>query len=296
MLRQFALFGALWLLCVAAGAGIVGRGQSQARDGLFDRFEPARQREPASSLPYSMTCSTARSVWRQSSRGPPPRPAGFVRATTLMGFSAAVLLDRQGRAVALAPDNPEMHGVEIAKQVSAFVGAALGGERAVSDIVLSAVTSEPIVAFALPLSDGPFSASWSSGFDLEEGPLKAFLSRQPIAGTRGYIVDSTGVVIVSADRLRAQRKPPRPSPIVRSVGDGWTRCRIVARDRSAVDLRAGRPVAALLAPISSSRTSEWALLGERAALTLAGLMVAAAALTSRGHARGAAARRTDVSD
>jgi diguanylate cyclase (GGDEF)-like protein/PAS domain S-box-containing protein len=282
--HRFALFGALWLLCVGAGAGVVERGQSQARDGLFDRFE-ARSATGASFVgAYVDDVFDSESRLAADLTAEPPRPKRFARAIALMGFSAAGLFDPQGRAVALAPDNPEMHGVEIASRYP-HLSSALAGERAVSDIVLSAVKGEPIVVFALPLSGDAYGVL-SSGFALADSPLKVFLERQPIAGTRGYVLDSNGAVIVSAgdgsvpsgSRLDL---PPTPGP---SVRDG----RLVAGSPvpgTTWTYVLDAPLAAVLAPLSSSQTSEWALLGGLAALTLAGLMVAAAALSSRAHAR-----------
>lgn len=281
--RRFALFGALWLLCVAVGAGVVERGQSQAREGTFDRFE-ARSAPGASFIAAYVDDVFDSEARLAADLGDTPSPAKFARRTALMGFSAAVLLDRDGRAVALAPDNPELHGVQIASKY-AHLSAALGGQRSVSDVVPSAVTGDQIVAFALPLS-GKSAAVLSSGFDLRSGPLKAFLARQPTVGTRGYILDSNNMVIVSAgdgsvpsgDRFAL---PPGPGP---SVVDG----RLVVASPVAGTTWTyvlDAPVAALLAPLSSSRISDWALLAGLAGLTLVGLMVAAGALASRAHAR-----------
>jgi diguanylate cyclase (GGDEF)-like protein/PAS domain S-box-containing protein len=202
-----------------------------------------------------------------------------------MGFSAALLLDGQGRAVALAPDDPEMHGLEIASKYQ-HLSSALAGERAVSDIVPSAVKADPIVAFALPLSGGS-SGVLSSGFSLEDSPLKAFLERQPIPATRGYILDSNSIVIVSAgdgsaasgDSLDLTASPDGAS----ASGGRLVAASPIAGTKWTYVLDA--PLSSVLAPASTSEPTEWVLLVGLAAATLAGLMVAAGALASRGQAR-----------
>lgn len=283
--RTFALAGVLWLVCVAAAAGVLARGQTQEREGLFQRFE-ARSDTGASFVSayvddvFDAEQRLADRVVQDSTRS-----ESFARTVDLMGFSAAVLLDPEGRALALAPDNPEMVGAEIASKYR-HLSAALAGDRAVSDIVPSAVEGDPIVAFALPLPGGS-GGVLSAGFSLEDSPLKAFLERQPIAGTRGYILDSAGTVIVSAGAGAAAggSRLELPKAFEASVDQG----RLVASTPvpgTPWTYMLDAPLDAVLAPLSTSGAGEWAILVGLAAVSFAGFMVTAGALASRARARG----------
>ena len=282
--RTFALAGVVWLVCVAAAAGVLTRGNSQEREGFFQRFE-ARADTGANFVSayvddvFDAELRLAERLVQDSAR-----PGSFARTVDLMGFSAAVLLDSSGRALALAPRNDELLGAEIGSKYR-HLTAALGGSRAVSDIVPSAVKGDPIVAFALPLPDSSFGVL-STGFSLETSPLKAFLERQPIPGTRGYILDSSGTVIVSAGAGSAARGSRLELADV--PGASVERGRLVASTPVPGTLwtyMLDAPLDAVLAPMSNSETSEWAILTGLAAVTLVGLMVAAGAIASRARAR-----------
>ena len=280
--RTFVVAGVLWLICVAAAGGMLARGQAEEREGFFDRFEA--RAETGSSYVGTFVDDLFDAESRLAGQVAKKRvgPPWFAQRVHLMGFSAAVLLDSRGRARALFPHNADLVGVEIASGYQ-HLSAALEGERAVSDIVPSAVTGDPIVAFALPLT-GANSGVLSAGFSLERSPLKAFLERQPIAGTRGYILDSSGNVIVSAGAGAATSGSSLPlrTTSSASVIDG----RLVAArpiPGTPWTFMLDAPLAEVLAPLSGS--GEWVLLAGLAAATFIGLMVAAGALASRSQAR-----------
>jgi hypothetical protein len=83
----------------------------------------------------------------------PVTDATLSRVTAIAGFTAVVLLDARGRVVAATPSNPELLGKQLAATYP-HLGSALTGRPTVSNVVLSAVESAPIVAFALPLEVG----------------------------------------------------------------------------------------------------------------------------------------------
>ena len=189
---------------MVGAAGLLSRGQANERGALTERFESRASTGASFVGAYVdyMFETERRLVPRLTSDL--DRPEEFTRTTALIGSSAAVLLDHRGRVVAVAPAAPELRGHQLAAGYP-HLSSALAGKRTVSDVVPSAVEGTPIVAFALPLSGGRFGV-FSAGFTLPDSPLKAFLARQPLRDTRGYILDSTGATIVSAGRVRP---PPR---------------------------------------------------------------------------------------
>jgi diguanylate cyclase (GGDEF)-like protein/PAS domain S-box-containing protein len=276
----------LWLLVMAALGVMVARGQDQERDALLDRFQSRADTGAGFVTAY------VEDVFRSEERlfvalaRSESATADFADLAAMQGFSAAVLLDRDGRAVAFAPAAPDLNGTELASKY-AHLGGALGGTPSVSDVVPSAVEGEPVVAFALPVTSERF-AVMSGAFSLTEGPLASFLERQPIPGTRGLILDSTGEVVASSDAEAAPGPSlgsglPKSSSEPMVIGD-----RVVAThgiEGTGWTYALDAPRAALLAPGSSNDVGEWVLLGAAAVLSLAGLLFAQQAKGDRHEAR-----------
>ena len=279
--RRVGVFAAVWLICVAAAVLVTARGQAAERDRLVERFESRAD------TGASFVGSYVDEIFEGEERLVPrlvsdlTRPEEFARTTSLMGFPAAVLLDPDGRALALAPTNPAMVGQELATRYPHLAGA-LAGRRTVSDVVSSAVEGKPIVAFALPVQ-GTQVGVFSAGYSLEDGPLKAFLERQPIPGTRGYILDSSGTPIVAAgegtasehaDQSAAPGDPVEGRVIASSPipGTSWTYVLDAPEDK-------------LLAPVSDGDRAQWLLLVGLAALGLAAMVTASVAMDARARAR-----------
>lgn len=266
------LAGAIWLLFVGAASGVYFRNQDRHHSELAGRFESRTVTGAQFVGAYVGDVFTREERLSSYAASGRKTPAQFATATRMMGFSAAVLLDRQGRAVLLAPDSAKLRGTDLASGYR-HLSSALAGRRAVSDIVPSAVRGTPVVAFALPLPTGRYGVL-SVASSLEASPLRAFLQRQPLAGTRGYLLDSTGTVIVSAGPGATRAGEPfraGPSADERLVeraavpGTGWTY--VLDAPTSSV----------LLTPSSNGL---WALVG-LAALSL----IAAKAIASRSRAR-----------
>ncbi|KAA1427390.1 diguanylate cyclase domain-containing protein [Nocardioides antri] len=271
----------IWLVCVVAATAVMARGQAQERERLVERFESRAD------TGASFVGSYVEEVFETEERLVPrlvsdlSRPGEFERTLSLMGFSAAVLLDRQGRALALAPAAPDLVGQDLAGRYPHLAGA-LAGRRTVSDVVPSAVEGESIVAFALPVTRSRVGV-FSAGFSLEDSPLKPFLERQPIPGTRGYVLDSTGAVIVAAGEGSAsghadqsvEPGDPVDGRLIATApipGTPWTYVLDAPEDT-------------VLAPVAEGEKGEWALLIGLAALGLAGMLTAGAALSARARAR-----------
>ena len=279
------MVASVWLLCVLGAAGVLSNGQGNERRALTERFESRASTGASFVGAYvDYMFETERRLVPRLTRDL-DRPEEFARTTALIGSSAAVLLDHRGRAVALAPAAPELRGQQLAARYP-HLSSALKGARAVSDVVPSAVEGTSIVAFALPLSGGRFGV-FSAGFTLADSPLKAFLERQPIRDTRGYILDSTGATIVSAGEGAAAAAEQIDVP---AVLDGPTilHGRLLVASRvpgTAWTYVLDAPVGAVHAPVLASRTGDWLLLGVLAALSLAAMVTATLAMASRGRAR-----------
>ena len=196
LLRSYGSILCLWLFAVAAIVGVTQHGQAQERDRLFERFQLRSDTGAGFVSAYVQDIFKAEKRLAGLISDPSWRPSEFVASSRLLGFSGSVLIDRQGRAVVLAPPAPALEGTQFATRYP-HISGALAGRATASDVVPSAAQGKPTVAFALPLPTGRYGAL-SMGFSLAEGPLSAFLERRPIAGTRGYIIDSSGETIVSS--------------------------------------------------------------------------------------------------
>src|SRR5688572_24457675 len=138
-MRVFRAYGqilCLWLLAVAAGTVVTLHGQAQERDQLFDRFE---QRSDTGA---SFVSAYVQDIFKVEKRlgaqisDPSWRPSEFVASSRLLGLSGSVRLDRQGRAVVLAPPAPELEGTQFASRYPHMSGA-LAGRATASDVVPS---------------------------------------------------------------------------------------------------------------------------------------------------------------
>jgi diguanylate cyclase (GGDEF)-like protein/PAS domain S-box-containing protein len=276
----------LWLLVMSALGLMVMRSQAQERDGLVDRFQSRADAGSGVVAAYvDDVFMDERRLAREVSRDT-WQPADFDVNTDLLGIPSAMLLDRDGRVVGVAPDVPEMLGTELAATYPHLM-SALGGQSAVSDVVPSVVDGDPVVAFALPVITSDRVTVLSAEFNLAEGPLASFLARQPIAGTHGVLLDSSGKVIASSGEtsltqtLFGRLKRSEQDPIV--AGDRVVAAQAVQGTEWTYVVDAPRE--AVVAPGGANDLGEWALLAVAAMVSLAGLLVAQRARTDRSKAR-----------
>ena len=270
-----------WLLCVSVAClGLIWAERS-GRDALKDRFATR------SLVMSDLVSAYVDDVFAREERLAADIASGevpledLVRTTGLLGFEAAVILDDRGRAVALSPASPALVGTNLAASYP-HLATALRGQRAVSGAVPSAVLREPIVAFALPVEGADF-AVLSGGFQLSRSPLRTLLSRQPLPGARGNLVDPSGTSILSASAstyspevIEAARAEPveNEGRLVTAAlveGTSWT---------YVLDV----PTATLYAPTAKDDAFWWVGLAVVAAGSLAGLIFGARILASRRQA------------
>ena len=265
----------LWLIVMTALAFMVSRNQEQERQALVDQLQ-SRANTGASVVDAYVddVFSAERRLTHEVSREG-YQSDDFGRTTDLLAIPTALLLDRDGRLVAISPAAPDKLGTELASQYPHLLGA-LEGSASVSDVVDSVVDGEPVVAFALPVMTSDQVAVSATEYNLAEGSLKPYFARQAIAGTRGVLLDSSGQVIVASGDdtsvaqgllTRLQRSSQSPLESGDRVlagepvqGTDWTYVLDAPRD-------------ALLAPAAENDLAEWALLAAAALVSLAGLLI-----------------------
>ena len=120
--------------------------------------------------------------------------AAFAADVEAFGFQAGVLLDSSGRSLAILPNEPADIGVQYGTKY-AHLASALLGNVAVSNVVVSAVKSAPVVAFAVPFNTPSGRRVFSGAYLVSNTPLAAFLSdTTTLKGARPYLTDGTSVV------------------------------------------------------------------------------------------------------
>ncbi|HXH79998.1 diguanylate cyclase domain-containing protein [Nocardioides sp.] len=265
----------LWLVVMAVAGFFVAQGQDAEREGLIERTQS--RAETGSEFVAAYVDDIFKTEQRLAAEVLQPgwQASDFDEDSQFLGFPAAVLLDRDGRAVALAPAAPELVGADLAQKY-AHLTRALEGTPTVSDVVPSAVQGDPVVAFALPMASERYGVL-SGAFALADSPLAAFVDRQPIAGTHGVILDSRGEVVVSGGG-----ESPRAKALLTRLQDS-SGTPILIDDRVVV----GAPVrgtswiyvldvprTTLLAPAAGNNGSEWGLLAVVGMVALGGILVA----------------------
>jgi signal transduction histidine kinase len=170
----------------------------------------------------------------------------FSRVSRRFGFSAALLLDRRGRVLAVHPHEPALIGREIGSRY-VHLRSALRGHSRVSDVVRSAAEGRPVVGIAVPFNT--------------RGGRRVFSGALPVGGTAlGTYLRTSVPLAVGVAELRDSRgrriagsgsKLPRNGSVFVAASPveetGWT-----------VELAA--PRSQLLAPISGlARWVPWLL-------------------------------------
>lgn len=284
LVRKLTLVGGVWLACVIVAVLVLAAGNARQRQHTYDRFDDRADGGAGFVTAYVDDVFDVEERLAPQLTAAPSSVREIGNTTGLLGFVSAELLDRRGRIIAVAPAAPSLVGDDITDQYP-YLRFALGA-RAVSDVVPSVVRREPVVAFATPLFGARYGVL-SVGLSPQYSPLQAAIDRESADGTRSYIIDSTGAAVVSSGKdaesglrgldWRAALKGAvvRDGHLVAAApidGTPWT---------YVMDA----PVAAVVAPVTSGESGEWALLAGLALLSLVGVSMATWAITSRGQAR-----------
>jgi len=195
-LARFGLVAGPLLLIVGLASGL-GLSQHRARTGVEDRFA-ARGAVTADFIASYVTDLMDREdgAARGSLTGGHPAKA-FDDEVAAFGFQAAVLLDHDGRALAVAPHAPAVIGQQLSSRYP-HLAAAVAGHRAVSPVVASAARGLPVVAFAVPFDTSSGRRVFSGAYRISQTPLTAFLTDALTSpDARIYVTDSAGDVVAS---------------------------------------------------------------------------------------------------
>ncbi|MDQ1688747.1 MAG: two-component system, cell cycle response regulator [Frankiaceae bacterium] len=200
--------------------------------------------------------------------------AAFQEVVEAFGFTAAVVLDNRGALLASYPSSPSTLGKNIAAK-DAHLRSAVGGRRAVSTIVPSAVTGEPVAGLAVPFGSGEGRRVISGAYNINDTPLREFLhNASALSGSASFLVDtSLNVVASSTPTQGAVRKlSSEDAPLAEALAQRASgHYRAAKRQRFFVSAQVGRtpwtlvtsvPRTTLYAPVSgASRLVPWFIIG-----------------------------------
>ncbi len=194
-----------WLGVIVAAAGFLQAAQGHARDQVQERFET----RVASGATFSSLY--VQDIFARESRQATTELTGragtvdLERAAAAVGFSASVLLDRDGRILQAAPSKAGLLGQAIANRYP-HLATAIRGRAAVSNVVLSAARSVAVVGFAMPFETPSGRRVFSGAFDVARTPLGAYMSHMiSTPGRHIYLIDRNGSVIASSRSELAAR-------------------------------------------------------------------------------------------
>lgn len=128
--------------------------------------------------------------------GPDPA-APFAADIAAFGFEDGVLLDSSGRALAISPATPTLIGQQYAAQF-APLASALRGQVVVSNVVVTAAKTPPLVGFAVPFDTPSGRRVFSGAYLIGDTPLAALLSdTTTLQNAQLYLIDDTSTVFAS---------------------------------------------------------------------------------------------------
>ena len=121
----------------------------------------------------------------------------FEQVVLGFGFDSAVLLDSQGRALAVWPANADLIGDQLADRF-AHLATALDGGTGVSGVVPS-TTAESVIAVAVPFETSSGRRVFSGAFAFGSDSIgNSFETVIPLTG-RAYLIDDQGGIVLSGD-------------------------------------------------------------------------------------------------
>ena len=285
----------VWALCVAIPCVLLAQSQARSRHYLEQRFglrASIASRFIGTYVEDLISSQRAQALDRLSGRR--PSAGEFSRVAHEAGYSAAVLLNQQGRVLSVLPSAPALLGKDLTGKYE-HLRLAVGGHVAVSKVVPSAVQGLPIVAFAVPFQTPYGRRVYSGAYDIARTPLGSFLKDAiPIVHAGVYLVDPTGTVIASNGAK--QMKPTTLASIAPGLAVATRRAHDGSYEAGSTERRfAGRAIAGtpwrlvVAAPSSSlfqslrgaSRWLPWVALVAFAVLGLLAVLLLHKLLASR---------------
>jgi diguanylate cyclase (GGDEF)-like protein len=195
--RLIACLALLGLVCVLVGVEL--ETQGRAHSDIQARFG-ARATSAAQFMDVYVADLLTREHHLAGERlsAPVVSQADLAAFTDDLGFGPAVLLDGDGRDLAVTPSNPAIVGTQLSSNY-AHLRSAEAGIPTVSSVLPSAVRQGPIVAFATPFDTPSGRRVVSGAFDLRTTPLGPYLGDiLSLKGGHVALVDSTGTLIAAS--------------------------------------------------------------------------------------------------
>ena len=196
---HFAAVALCGVLLFGVGTELV-RSEGQNRDELIERFRLRSEIGARFLSSYVDDLLDRERIHAETSLDSPHiSEERFSKVASILELPAAVLLDADGRLMAVEPPNPEIIGDEIASGY-VHLRTALAGRVAVSDVVPRAADGAPVVAFAIPVSLPSGARVFSGARSIAETTIGSAYLRNvtPFIGARVYLVDETGATIASS--------------------------------------------------------------------------------------------------
>jgi diguanylate cyclase (GGDEF)-like protein len=207
VLRRLAA-GQLWVrllvalisISLIASAALALRGSQRAASaGVTSRFA-SRAALAAKFVGTYVTQLAAREqlVASTTLAGSSDLGAPFAADIAAFGFEDGVLLDSTGRALAISPATPALIGQQYAAQF-APLAAALKGQVVVTNVVVNAVDTSPLVGFAVPFDTPSGRRVFSGAYEISDTPLAALLSdTTTLENAQLYLIDDTSTVFATS--------------------------------------------------------------------------------------------------
>jgi diguanylate cyclase (GGDEF)-like protein len=149
----------------------------------------------------SQQAERERRTARQLLASPRATRSRFDVIISSFGSDAAVLLDRSGRLLQVAPRDPAILGSEVGSHY-AHLRAAEAGHTAVSGVVPSAVKGKPIVAIAVPYPTPSGRRVLSIAYPVARTVLAALVKHATVLTPhRVVLIDATGHIVAANPTL-----------------------------------------------------------------------------------------------
>ncbi|GIJ48726.1 hypothetical protein Val02_56120 [Virgisporangium aliadipatigenens] len=131
----------------------------------------------------------------------------FTRAVAAFGYPAAVLLDGRGHLMQVIPPSPTLLGQDLTTRYDHLRDALRTNRPAVSAVVPSAASGEPVVAFAVPYETERGRRVFSGAVEVRSSPLGTYLTHAiALDRARIYLVDAAGTIVGSNQGIGAVTK------------------------------------------------------------------------------------------
>lgn len=210
-----------WLVLVGALGWWLGSSQQDSRSGVLQRLQARVQLGAQFASLYvrdflDREWDQAR-VWLS---GPNVTATTFDRVSSSLDLNASLMLDSEGRLLAITPSNRQLIGTVLTTPY-AHLAQSVNGRSAVSNVISSEDSRLPLVAFAVPFHTAAGERVLSGGYDLASTPLGAYLNQMTtIPGRATYTVDEAGELVAggAAGSSRAETLAQADPDLATAVG------------------------------------------------------------------------------